>query len=43
MPKLLVINGAPGIGKSTMAEIVFSRLSNPTFLHRDHGNPVLEM
>ncbi|HUW11325.1 MAG TPA: hypothetical protein VM537_16460 [Anaerolineae bacterium] len=29
MPKPLAINGAPGIGKSTVAEIVFSRLPNP--------------
>ena len=32
MPELVVINGAPGIGKSTMAEIVFSRLANAPLL-----------
>ncbi len=30
-----MINGAPGIGKSTVAEIVFSRLSNAAFLDGD--------
>ena len=43
MPKLLVINGPPEIGKSTVAEIVFSRLANPAFLHRGHGDPVPDM
>ena len=43
MPNLLVINGALAIGKSTVAEIVFSRLSNPAFLARGHANSVLEM
>lgn len=31
MPKLLVINAAPVIGKSTVAEIVFSRLPRSCF------------
>ena len=43
MPKPLAINGAAGIGKSTVAEIVSSRLANAAFLDRGQGNPVLEM
>ena len=43
MPELVAIDGPPAIGKSTVAEIVFSRLPNPAFLDRGHGNPVLGM
>ena len=35
MAKLVIVNGAPGVGKSTVAEIVFSGLSNAAFLDGD--------
>jgi len=35
MPKLIIINGAPGIGKTTVAELVFSKLKNSAFLDGD--------
>jgi broad-specificity NMP kinase len=35
MPKLVIVNGAPGVGKSTVAKLVFPRLSNSAFLDGD--------
>ena len=35
MPKLILINGAPGVGKSTAARLVFARLPNAAFLDGD--------
>ena len=35
MPKLIIINGAPGVGKSTVARLVFARLPNAAFLDGD--------
>ncbi len=35
MAKLVIINGAPGIGKSTVAELVFAGLTNAAFLDGD--------
>ena len=35
MSKLIIINGAPGIGKSTAAKIVFGRLMNSALLDGD--------
>ena len=35
MPKLVIINGAPGIGKTTVAEVVFSKLPNSALLDGD--------
>ncbi len=33
--KLLIINGAPGVGKSTIGNILFSKLDNSAFLDGD--------
>jgi len=35
VPKLILINGAPGVGKSTAARLVFARLPNAAFLDGD--------
>lgn len=35
VPKLIIINGAPAIGKSTVARSVFARLPNSAFLDGD--------
>ncbi len=35
MAKLVIVNGAPGVGKSTVAELVFSKLCNAAFLDGD--------
>ena len=35
MPKLILINGPPGIGKTSVARLVFARLPNSAFLDGD--------
>ena len=35
MPKLIIINGAPSVGKSTVSRLVFARLRNSAFLDGD--------
>ena len=35
MPKLILINGPPGIGKTAVARLVFARLQNSAFLDGD--------
>lgn len=35
MAKLIIINGAPGVGKSTIAELLFSKLNNTALLDGD--------
>ena len=35
MVKLIIINGAPGVGKSVVGNLLFSRLDNSTFLDGD--------
>ena len=35
MVKLIIINGAPGAGKSVVGNLLFSRLDNSTFLDGD--------
>ena len=35
MTKLIIINGAPGVGKSTVGSLLFSKLNNSAFLDGD--------
>jgi len=35
LTKLIIINGAPGVGKSTIGNVIFSRLHNSAFLDGD--------
>ena len=35
IPKLIIINGAPGVGKSAISNILFSKLGNSAFLDGD--------
>ena len=35
MTKLIIINGAPGVGKSAVANLLFSKLNNSAFLNGD--------